>query len=53
LYRLGSSGSTDIATFDKWGNRAHAGFDNATGLGVLDGAKLLDGLKSLEPALTK
>ena len=53
LYRLGVNGSTDIATFDNWGYRAHAGYDNATGLGVLDGAKLLDGLESLELPLSK
>ena len=40
LYR-NPAASNDIATGDNWGYRAHAGYDNTTGLGVLDGSKLL------------
>ena len=45
LYRLGESATTDIRFGDNWGYKADFGFDNASGLGTLDAAKLLNGLK--------
>jgi kumamolisin len=45
LYRLGSSVTRDITPGDNWGYDAHRGFDNASGLGALDAAKLFDGLE--------
>ena len=50
LYHLGSAASTDIKPGDNWGYAALPGFDNASGLGILDAARLLKGLESLKAA---
>lgn len=48
LYKLGQAASPDLTAGNNWGYPAGAGFDNATGVGKLDGAKLLKGLRQLE-----
>ena len=51
LYRLQASGAAparDILAGDNWGYAAHAGYDQATGLGAMDGARLFWGLKSFD-----
>ncbi len=50
LYRLGSAASTDIRAGDNWGYSAVSGYDNATGVGVLDASRLLSGLLALQSA---
>ena len=47
LYQLGNSVTTDIVQGDNWGYNAHAGYDNAAGLGTLDATRLLVGLQLL------
>ncbi len=47
LYKLGQVASPDLTAGNNWGFPATAGFDNATGVGKLDGAKLLKGLQQL------
>ena len=47
LYKLGQVASPDLTAGNNWGFPAGAGFDNATGVGKLDGAKLLKGLQQL------
>ena len=47
LYHLDTSASTDIKLGDNWGYSAIPGFDNASGVGVLDAGRLLKGLESL------
>jgi kumamolisin len=44
LYDLGKLATTDIVAGDNWGYAGKSGYDNASGLGVLDAAKLLDAL---------
>ncbi len=48
LYQLGSSVTRGIKAGDNWGYAASGGYDNASGLGALDAAKLLNGLKALQ-----
>ena len=51
LYRLQAAGAAparQILCGDNWGYLAHAGYNQATGLGALDGEKLLRGLKSFD-----
>jgi kumamolisin len=48
LYQLGSYVSNDITSGNNWGYTAIAGYDNATGLGTLDAAKLVIGLDLLQ-----
>ncbi len=50
LYRLGNAASTDIHAGDNWGYAGAAGYDNATGVGVLDANRLLTGLLGLKTA---
>ncbi len=47
LYLLGSQASRDIALGNNWGYDAVRGYDQATGVGALDAAKLLAGLQRL------
>ena len=51
LYALQASGAgvaRDITTGDNWGYLAAPGYDQTTGLGVIDAAKLYAGLKSFD-----
>ena len=50
LYSLGSLVSTDIKAGDNWGYQAAAGYENATGNGVLDAARLAIGLAAVKLA---
>ncbi len=50
LYGLGGAVSRDIAAGGNWGYAASPGYDNATGLGVLDGVRLVDALGVLSLA---
>ena len=47
LYQLGQKNSQDLTAGNNWGNPALTGYDNATGVGKLDGANLLRGLQRL------
>ena len=48
LQRQGMGPVRDIAVGDIWGYLAGAGYDQATGLGVIDAAKLYDGIKNFD-----
>ena len=48
LYQLGTLVSTDNAAGNNWGYKAVAGYDNATGVGTLDAARLAIGLGALK-----
>lgn len=50
LYHLGNPTTTEIARGDNWGYSAVAGYDNAVGRGVLNGAQLLESLSQLKNA---
>ncbi len=50
LYSLGSLISTDITAGDNWGYHAAAGYENATGNGVLDATRLAIGLAAVKLA---
>ena len=50
LYRYGSAVSRDITLFNNWGYVARAGYDQATGVGVLDAAALLAALQAEKSA---
>ncbi len=51
LYALHSEGAAparDITAGDNWGYLAQPGFDQTTGLGIIDAKELYDGLKSFD-----
>ena len=48
LYQLGTLVSTDNSAGNNWGYKAVAGYDNATGVGTLDAARLAIGLGALK-----
>ncbi len=51
LYRLQKQGAPparDIASGDNWGYLAQPGYDQTTGLGVMDAARLFDGLAGID-----
>ena len=50
LYQLGSRATTDLARGDNWGYASVRGYDDAVGTGVLDAAKLVEGLTALRSA---
>lgn len=50
LYELGKIAATKLTAGDNWGYSAVAGYDNASGIGVLDANTLFMGLQSLKTA---
>ncbi|WP_428375707.1 S53 family peptidase [Lichenicoccus sp.] len=48
LYQLSDLTTNDVTAGDNWGYNAITGFDNASGVGKLDAAKLLAGLTLLK-----
>lgn len=51
LYRLAAAGAAPtrpITTGDNWGYAAHPGYNQAAGLGAMDGMRLYQGLKSFD-----